>query len=159
MSLGMKSIRTSLQWIGMLAVCLSVEGCATKHEAAPAVTPAVVAPLDRPSGRGALVYVYRLKKRLGWSSPYPIHDGGAVIGQLRAGEYFSYEAAPGEHSFTATPDGSQPKRIELEAKRTYYLRVDEEEDFYSTPPHLALVDPERAPAAMERLTRVNATTQ
>lgn len=156
----MKLIRTPLHSIAIIGLAFSIGSCASRHEVAAPVTQTVVpASPERASGRSALVYVYRLKKRLGWSSPYSIRDRGSEIGRLRAAEYFSYEAAPGEHLFSATSDGSLQKRFELEAKRTYYLRVDEEEEFYVTPPHLTLVDPERAPSVIEHLTRVAASGQ
>jgi len=96
---------------------------------------------------------------MGWSAPYPIRDRGAEIGRLRAGEYFSYHAEPGEHVFTATSDGSAQRRLTLDARQTYYLRVDQEDEFYVTPPHLTVVDPERAGPVVEQLTRVGASGQ
>jgi hypothetical protein len=160
MTLVMKSIRMALHWFGIVALGWSIGGCASKREvAAPVAATVIPAGPERAGAGRALVYVYRPKKRQGWSSPCPIRDAGAEIGRLRAGEYFSYEAAAGEHSFTATSDGSRQKRIELAPKQTYYLRVDEEEEFYVTPPHLTVVDPGRAPSGIEHLTRVAAAAQ
>jgi len=156
MSVVMKSRKTPVLSVGILAIALTFSACATKHEVAPTV---VTMGPDRPGAGSALVYVYRLKKRMGWSAPYPIRDRGAEIGRVRAGEYFSYRAEPGEHAFTATTDGSNQQRIELASKQTYYLRVDEEEEFYVTPPHLTVVDPEKAASGIEHLTRVGASGQ
>lgn len=153
----MKSRKVPPHWVGIFAIGLSICGCATKHEVAPAV---VTTGPERPSaGRVTLVYVYRVKKAWGWSAPYPIRDGGSEVGRLRAGEYFSYETGAGEHAFSATTDGSAERRIELGRGQTYYLRVDEEAEFYATPPHLTVVDPAQGAPAIEHLTRVAASGQ
>jgi hypothetical protein len=157
MSVAMKSRKTPLHWIGTLAIGLSIGGCATKHDVAPAVLP--TGPARPSAGRTTLVYVYRVKKTWGWSAPYPIRDSGSEMGRLRAGEYFSYETGAGEHAFSATTDGSAERRIELGRGQTYYLRVDEEAEFYATPPHLTVVGPAQGAPAIEQLTRVAASGQ
>ena len=156
MSDAMKSSKLPLRWIGIFVIGAMLCACASKREAAPVVMP--TGP-QRAGAGSALCYFYRTQKRLGWSAPYPIRDGGTQIGGLRAGEYFSFEAAPGLHEFSAGANGSQKRSIELEARQTYYLRVDEEDQFYITPPHLTLVDPAQAPSVIAQLKRVAASGQ
>src|SRR4051794_29582264 len=71
----MKSTRTALHSIAILAFGLSIGGCASKREvAAPVAATLVPAGSTRASAGTAIVYVYRPKKRLGWSSPFSIRD-------------------------------------------------------------------------------------
>jgi len=81
--------------------------------------------LQSPETGKSLVYVYRVDTFIASSVAATLLDDGREVGVINVGGYISYLANPGTHKLhTDTSRIDAPLYLEMEAGKTYYLRID-----------------------------------
>ncbi len=101
--------------LAALAAALLFTGCA-------GIMPAPDAGYERPTAGKALVVFYREPRGFGRGLGFKVNDGFTLIGGLRNGNYFTYQADPGLHFFTASTETQAVRPLTVAAGRTYNLR-------------------------------------
>ena len=128
--------------LSFLSSCATVE-----REAAPSKP-------DRPEAGKGLVIFYRERHFTGGGMGYDIKDNGKKIGGLSNGSYFVYQAAPGDHHFTAATEVTEEKVISVVAGKTYYVRGEVQVGIVMGRPHLTEVTNDECSSAIRKLRRV-----
>ena len=67
------------------------------------------------------VYFYRPARFMGAGTSYFIYDDDELIGALRNGGYFVYEAVAGDHFFWAETEMTSSVILNCESGKTYYV--------------------------------------
>lgn len=125
----------------LLALALLLSGCSGVEY----VTGSVRA--ERPQPGQALVVFYREDRVLHSGANLRVRDQFGLLGQthiggLRNGTYFTHQAAPGHHVFSAATEVRNYIIMDLQPGRTYYVRCAMGPGVVFSRPKLALVPAE-----------------
>jgi len=105
--------RTSMTFGLALFGIILITGCATG--------PSFKKVETIPEGVG-IVYIYRPASPIGAGVSYEVRADGTPIVTLLSGEYFVYQAKPGEVEFSARTESTSAITADIKAGQTYYLR-------------------------------------
>jgi hypothetical protein len=134
--------------VALLALALSLAGCASTEsskpapakatepakQAAPAKTapapaktaPAPAAPastgIAAPSGDMGNVVFFRESKFVGAMVSFKVREGEQELGKLSSGTYFVAQVPAGAHAFTVHSEAKDVLNLEVERGQTYYVQ-------------------------------------
>jgi len=93
----------------LISACASVE----KDTSPPATS--------SPKPGTALIYFYRPRRLMGMAVGYNVRENNATVGGLPNGCYFTYDATPGVHTFTAATETTASVTVNVQAGKVYYI--------------------------------------
>jgi hypothetical protein len=121
----------------LLALALSLAGCATTETAKPAppakqteaaktTSAAPTAPASAsivaPSGDLGNVVFFRGSKFVGGMVSFKVREGEQELGKLSNGTYFVAQVPAGAHAFTVHSEAKDVLNLEVERGQTYYVQ-------------------------------------
>ena len=150
---------TALVRAALLALALSLAGCASTETAkpapaksepakpaasatAPAAAPAapVSTGIAAPSGDMGNVVFFRESKFAGAAVSFKVREGEQELGKLSSGSYFVAQVPVGAHAFTVHSEAKDVLNLEIERGETYYVQGSVSMGFMVGRPNLAPSD-------------------
>ncbi len=127
------------------------------QDAAPEVSPAVVAPdatstaIGMPEAGKALVVFFRPSAFKGGGINFKVRENDVELGRLRNGNYFTLQVAPGKHEYVVHAENKDVTAIEAEDGETYFISGEVNFGFMSGRPNLAPSNIDAFKAAFPKL--------
>lgn len=69
-----------------------------------------------------LVYFYREKSFVGMAVSYYVTEGETRLGAMKNGTFFTVDAAPGKHTYSAKTEVTREITLDVKEGETYYVK-------------------------------------